>query len=175
MRHLKSKNKLGLKTAHRLAMLRNLVTQLLEHKQITTTLARAKNIRSMIDKLVNLAKKNDLASKRRIFSFVKSKASVKMLFEKYTSLYSNRQSGYSQIYKVNNRAGDNAKMALIRMVDLDLLKEEPTTATEAKTAETKSVVKEVKKDLEDQGKNKPATSNAVDNSAEKSKEVKKKY
>ena len=102
MRHLKNRNKLGVKTSHRMAMVRNLVTQLLEHKQIMTTLARAKNIRTPVDKMVVLAKKNDLASKKRIFSFVKSKVAVKMLYEQYAEVYKTRQSGFTQIYKLKN-------------------------------------------------------------------------
>ena len=104
MRHLKNRNKLGVKTSHRMAMVRNLVTQLLQHKQIVTTLARAKNIRTPVDRMIVLAKKNNLASKRRIFSFVKNKAAVKMLQEQYVEIYKNRQSGFTQIYKLKNRA-----------------------------------------------------------------------
>ena len=79
MRHLKNRNKLGVKTSHRIAMVRNLVTQLLQYKQIVTTLARAKNIRTPVDRMIILAKKNNLSSQKRIFSFVKNKAAVKML------------------------------------------------------------------------------------------------
>ena len=79
MRHLKNRNKLGVKTSHRIAMVRNLVTQLLQYKQIVTTLARAKNIRTPVDRMIILAKKNNLSSQKRIFSFVKNK--VKMLQE----------------------------------------------------------------------------------------------
>ncbi len=144
MRHLKSRNKLGVKTSHRIAMVRNLVTQLLQHKQIVTTLSRAKNIRTPVDRMIVLAKKNNLASKKRIFSFVKNKAAVKMLQEQYAEVYKNRQSGFTQIYKLKNRMGDNTPMALIRMVDIDLLKQnEDKPAVDASTT-----LKEVKKDIE---------------------------
>lgn len=139
MRHLKNRNKLGVNTSHRLAMLRNLATQVLEHKQIKTTITRAKNIRGIVDKLILLAKKNDLQSKKRIFSFVKTKASVKMLAE-YSAIYQNRQSGFTQIYKLRNRAGDNSQMALIRMIDLELLEK-------AKDVNTKDTIKEIRQDL----------------------------
>ena len=144
MRHLKNRNKLGVKSSHRMAMVRNLVTQLLEHKQIMTTLARAKNIRTPVDKMVVLAKKNDLASKKRIFSFVKSKVAVKMLYEQYAEVYKTRQSGFTQIYKLKNRVGDNTPMALIRMVDIDLLKQNEEKAV----TDTSTTLKEVKKDIE---------------------------
>ncbi len=144
MRHLKNRNKLGVKTSHRMAMVRNLVTQLLQHKQIVTTLTRAKNIRTPLDKMIVLAKKNNLASQRRIFSFVKNKAAVKMLQEQYAEIYKNRQSGFTQIYKLKNRMGDNTPMALIRMVDIELLKQNE----EKKVVDTSTTLKEVKKDIE---------------------------
>ena len=144
MRHLKNRNKLGVKTSHRMAMVRNLVTQLLQHKQIVTTLARAKNIRTPVDRMIVLAKKNNLASKRRIFSFVKNKAAVKMLQEQYVEIYKNRQSGFTQIYKLKNRAGDNTPMAMIRMVDIELLKQNE----KKEVTDTSTTLKEVKKEIE---------------------------
>ena len=92
MRHLKNRNKLGVKTSHRMAMVRNLVTQLLEHKQIMTTLARAKNIRTPVDKMVVLAKKNDLG-KKEYFLLLKAKS--------------------KNVYLLKNRVGDNTPMALL--------------------------------------------------------------
>ena len=97
MRHLKNRNKLGVKTSHRIAMVRNLVTQLLQYKQIVTTLARAKNIRTPVDRMIILAKKNNLSSQKRIFSFVKNKAAVKMLQEQYAEIYKTRQSGFTNL------------------------------------------------------------------------------
>ena len=144
MRHLKNRNKLGVKTSHRIAMVRNLVTQLLQYKQIVTTLARAKNIRTPVDRMIILAKKNNLSSQKRIFSFVKNKAAVKMLQEQYAEIYKTRQSGFTQIYKLKNRAGDNTPMALIRMVDIDLLKQNEEKAV----TDTSTTLKEVKKDIE---------------------------
>jgi large subunit ribosomal protein L17 len=141
MRHSKHKNKLGLNKAHRLAVVRNLSTQLLQHEQITTTLAKAKNLRSQIDKIITLAKKQDLASRKRIISFLKNKIAVQKLYEDYLKIYQDRVSGYTRIYRLKNRLGDNATMVLISMVDREKIVKKEDKADS-------STLKQVKEDIE---------------------------
>ena len=117
MRHLKSGRALGVKPAHRRAMLRNLVTSLLEHEQITTTVARAKEMRTPLDKMITFGKKGDLASRRRALSFVKSKKAMTALFDELPERYAERPGGYCRIVRVGRRRGDGAEMALIQLVD----------------------------------------------------------
>jgi large subunit ribosomal protein L17 len=118
MRHLKAGKRLGVTTSHRKAMMRNLVTALLEHGEIKTTITRAKEMRKYFDKMIGLGKKQDLHSRRQALAFVKSKEAVKKLFDEYGPLYEDRNGGYTRIYRLGQRLGDNAQMALIQMVDL---------------------------------------------------------
>lgn len=106
-------------------MMRNLVTALLEHGEIKTTITRAKEMRKYFDKMIGLGKRNDLHSRRQALSFIKSKDVVNKLFEEYGPLYENRNGGYTRIMRLGNRLGDNAQMALIQMVDLKAEEEKP--------------------------------------------------
>lgn len=117
MRHLKSGRALGVKPAHRRAMMRNLVTSLLEHEQITTTVARAKEMRTPLEKMITLGKKGDLAARRRALSFIKSKKAMTALFDELPERYSQRPGGYCRILRVGRRRGDGAELALIQLVD----------------------------------------------------------
>lgn len=118
MRHLKAGKRLGVTTSHRKAMMRNLVTSLLEHGEIKTTVTRAKEMRKYFDRMIGLGKKNNLHARRQVMSFVKTKEAYNKLFEEYGPLYADRNGGYTRIFKIGNRLGDNAQMALIQMVDL---------------------------------------------------------
>lgn len=117
MRHLKSGRALGVKPAHRRAMLRNMVTSLLEHQRITTTLARAKELRRPLDQMITLGKKGDLASRRRALAFVKSKAAMANLFGSFAERYAERPGGFSRIIALGPRRGDGAAMAIVQLVD----------------------------------------------------------
>ncbi|MBI3994030.1 MAG: 50S ribosomal protein L17 [Candidatus Lambdaproteobacteria bacterium] len=117
MRHLKSGRALGVKPAHRRAMLRNLVTSVLEHQKITTTLARAKELRGPLDKMITLGKQGDLAARRRALRYVKSKDAMKNLFGDFAERYADRHGGYSRIIALGERRGDGALMALVVLVD----------------------------------------------------------
>lgn len=119
MRHLKSGKRLGITTSHRKALMRNLITSLLEYGEIETTITKAKEMRKYFDKMIGLGKRNDLHARRQALAFVKSKKVVKKLFEEYGPLYADRNGGYTRIYRLGNRLGDNAQMALIQMVGLD--------------------------------------------------------
>ncbi len=108
--------KLGRTTAHRNSMLRGMVTYLLENGQIETTLTRAKEVRSMADKMITLGKKNTLASKRQALTYITKRDVVVKLFDEIAPSYSDRNGGYTQVYKIGPRRGDAAEMALVRLV-----------------------------------------------------------
>ena len=109
--------KLGRTTAHRIAMLRGMVTYLLENGSIETTLTRAKEVRAMAEKMITLGKKNDLASRRAALAYITKEDVVKKLFDQIAPKYASRNGGYTQIYKLGPRRGDAAEMALIKLVD----------------------------------------------------------
>ncbi len=109
--------KLGRPTAHRNAMLRGMVTYLLENGQIETTLTRAKEVRSMTEKMITLGKKNTLASRRAAMAYVTKEDVVKKLFDQIAPEYADRNGGYTRIYKMGPRRGDGAEMAIIKLVE----------------------------------------------------------
>ena len=109
--------KLGRPTAHRNAMLRGMVTYLLENGSIETTLTRAKEVRALAEKMITLGKTNTLASRRAALAYITSEDVVSKLFSEIAPKYENRNGGYTQIYKLGPRRGDAAEMALIKLVD----------------------------------------------------------
>ena len=109
--------KLGRPTAHRNAMLRGMVTYLIENGSIETTLTRAKEVRSLAEKMITLGKKNTLASRRQALAFITKEDVVKKLFGEVAPAYADRNGGYTQIYKLGPRRGDAAEMAIIKLVD----------------------------------------------------------
>lgn len=108
--------KLGRTTDHRKAMLRAMVTYLLENGQIETTVTRAKEVRAVAEKMITLGKVNDLHSKRQVMSYVTKEDVVKNLFENIAPKYADRNGGYTQIIKIGPRRGDAAEMAIIKLV-----------------------------------------------------------
>ena len=118
--------KLGRPTAHRNAMLRGLVTYLIENGSIETTLTRAKEVRAMTEKMVTLGKKNTLASRRAALAYITKEDAVSKLFSVIAPQYANVNGGYTQIYKLGPRRGDGAEMALIKFVELEAPKAEET-------------------------------------------------
>ena len=117
MRHRKEKRQLGRTTSHRQALLRNLVTSLLDKERIETTLAKAKELRRVADRMITLGKKGDLAARRRALRTIRSNDVVKKLFSDIALRYENRPGGYTRIYQIGPRPGDCASMALIELVD----------------------------------------------------------
>lgn len=120
MRHLKSGRKLGRTSEHRLALMRNLVTSLYKYERIETTLAKAKELRSPAEKLITMAKNGTLHARRNAFKMVRDKTILKKLFDNIGPRYSTRNGGYTRIFKLGNRMGDCAPMAIIELVDRDL-------------------------------------------------------
>ena len=109
--------KLGRTTEQRIAMLRGMVTLLLEKGAIETTLSRAKELRCVADKMITLGKKNTLASRREALAYITKEDVVKKLFDEIAPKYASRVGGYTQVYKLGPRRGDAAEMALIKLVD----------------------------------------------------------
>ncbi len=109
--------KLGRTTEHRNAMLRGMVTLLLEKGAIETTLSRAKELRCVADKMITLGKKNTLATRREALAYITKEDVVKKLFDEIAPKYADRVGGYTQVYKLGPRRGDAAEMALIKLVD----------------------------------------------------------
>ena len=108
--------KLGRTTDHRKAMLRAMVTYLLENGNIETTVTRAKEVRSMAEKMISLGKTNDLHSKRQVLAYVTKEDVVKKLFDEISPKYAERSGGYTKIVKIGPRRGDAAEMAIIQLV-----------------------------------------------------------
>lgn len=111
--------KLGRTTAHRNAMLRGMVTYLLENGKIETTLTRAKEVRAVAEKMITLGKKNTLATRRQALAYITKEDVVKKVFDEIAPKYADRNGGYTQIYKLGPRRGDAAEMALIKLVDTE--------------------------------------------------------
>ena len=108
--------KLGRPTAHRMAMLKGMVTLLLENGSIETTVTRAKEVRSLTDKMITLGKKNTLASRRAALSFITKEDVVKKLFDEIAPAYAERNGGYTAVYKIGPRRCDAAEMAIVKLV-----------------------------------------------------------
>jgi large subunit ribosomal protein L17 len=116
MRHLNQGRKLGRTTAHRRAMLRNLVTSFLEKERVVTTVAKAKEARPLAEKMITLAKKNTLHTRRQALAFVTKESVVRKLFDKLGPRFSERPGGYTRIIKTGPRNGDGADMAVLEMI-----------------------------------------------------------
>ena len=108
--------KLGRTSDSRKAMLRAMVTYLFENGKIETTVTRAKEVRSMAEKMVTLGKKEDLHSKRQVFSYITKETVAKKVIDEYGPKYADRNGGYTRIIKIGARRGDAAEMAIIELV-----------------------------------------------------------
>ena len=135
--------KLGRPTAHRNAMLRGMVTFLLENGKIETTLTRAKEVGALTEKMITIGKKNTLAAHRQAMAFITKEDVVKKLFDEIAPEFADKNGGYVQIFKLGPRRGDGAEMALIRLITKEKPKDEKkddkkkSKKAAKKTAETK--------------------------------------
>ena len=120
MRHGYAHRKLGRTTAHRTSLFANMSASLIKHEQIVTTLPKAKELRPFVEKLVTLAKRGDLHSRRIAISKVRDVAQVGKLFSTLGPRYAGRNGGYTRVLKAGFRHGDNAAMAVIEFVDRDV-------------------------------------------------------
>jgi large subunit ribosomal protein L17 len=117
MRHGKTGRRLGRTSSHQQAMLRNMVTSLLEHERIVTTTPKAKELRKLADKMITLGKRGDLHARRQALAVIRSKKVVDKLFTKLKEEYMERNGGYTRIIRTGNRSGDAAPMAIIELVN----------------------------------------------------------
>lgn len=108
--------KLGRPTAHRMSMLKGLTTFLLENGRIETTVYRAKEVKSLADKMITLGKANNLAAKRQALAFITKESVVKKLFDEIAPTYAERNGGYTRVLRTGPRRGDGAEMAIIELV-----------------------------------------------------------
>ncbi len=121
MRHGNKVNHLSRKTGHRKAMLQNMACSLIEHKRITTTIAKAKTLRVFIEPLLTKSKTDSTHSRRVVFSYLQSKDAVTELFREVAPKIATRDGGYTRIIRTGYRLGDNAEMCLIELVDFNEL------------------------------------------------------
>ncbi len=128
MRHNKKFNHLGRKTAHRKSMLANMAISLIQHKRISTTLAKAKALRVYVEPLLTKSKEDTTNSRRQVFSHLQNKEAVTELFQNISQKIANRPGGYTRILRTGFRLGDNAEMCIIELVDYNenMLKEKAT-------------------------------------------------
>ncbi len=137
MRHQKAGRKLGRTTSHKEAMLRNMVTSLFKHEKITTTDAKAKELRVVAEKMITLGKDGSLHARRRAAGVVRERGVVKKLFEDISPRYKDRAGGYTRIVKAGFRVGDNAPLSVIELIPPETKKEEKTKAKGRKKAAKK--------------------------------------
>ena len=135
MRHGNSGRRLGRTTSHREAMFRNLVTSFLNHEKITTTDAKAKEIRSVAEKMITLGKRGDLHSLRQAASYIREKSVVTKLFTTIAPRYMDRPGGYTRIVKLGIRQGDAAPISVIELVEEEMkpkkVRQKPATVAVA--------------------------------------------
>jgi large subunit ribosomal protein L17 len=146
MRHRKSTPKLGVKTAHRKAMLSNMVTSLIDHGQIQTTVSRAKALVPVVSRLVTLAKRGDVHARRIAATTVRNKTVLKKLFDEVAGEFKDRNGGYTRVVRSGFRKGDGASLAIVQLL-MEKKVEEPdtkkgkTTKKEAKASAGKKETK----------------------------------
>ncbi len=117
MRHRKVSRRLGADSEHHRALMRNLVTDLFKHGRITTTIAKAKELRRVADKMITLAKRGDLASRRRALGFIRDKEVVRKLFSEIREKYLDRAGGYTRVIRIGPRRGDGSMIAVVELVE----------------------------------------------------------
>lgn len=137
MRHNKSINHLNRKSGHRKALLANMAVSLIEHKRITTTVAKAKALKMYVEPLVTKSKEDTTHSRRTVFSYLKNKYAVSELFRTIAPKIASRPGGYTRILKVGFRQGDGAEMALIEFVDFNEAALASTPKKDAKKPSTR--------------------------------------
>jgi large subunit ribosomal protein L17 len=124
MRHRIAGRRLGRTSSHRKAMMRNLVTSLFEHEKITTTDAKAKELRGVADRMITLGKRGTLHARRQALSFIRDNRITKKVFEELSPRYTERMGGYTRVIKVGTREGDNALLSVIELMPAEEKKRE---------------------------------------------------
>ena len=150
MRHKFAHRKLNRTSEHRKALFKNMLNSLIEYEQITTTLPKAKELRPKIDKVITLGKKNNLQSKKNLFSKLQDKSSVEKLIKTLSQRYEKRKGGYSRVIRAGFRYGDDAPMPILELVDRDVeakkvdIKKKPEEAVKPVTESVKAIDKKTK-------------------------------
>jgi large subunit ribosomal protein L17 len=146
MRHNSAGRRLGRTTSHRIAMFRNMVTSFLEHEKITTTDAKAKELRSIAERMITLGKKGDLHATRQAAAYIRDKKIVTKLFTTIAPRYADRPGGYTRIIKLGIRPGDTAPVSVIELVEAEMkpkkVSAKPAPVKAAKVAAPVAVVEE---------------------------------
>jgi large subunit ribosomal protein L17 len=122
MRHLRSGSKLKRDAGSRKALLKGLVTSVIEHERVVTTVPKAKAIKPLVDKMITLAKRDTLHSRRQAAAFLETPAAVKKLFDKLGTRFGQRSGGYTRVVRLGWRKGDGAEQAIIELVGSELVK-----------------------------------------------------
>jgi len=130
MRHRVAGRKLSRHTQHRKLMFRNMLVSLLQHERIKTTLAKGKELRGWVDKIITLGKKGTLHARRQAFALLRDEGIVKKLFEEITPRMKDREGGYTRIYKMGWRQGDGAPLSLVELVSFSPAKEKKKSTVE---------------------------------------------
>jgi len=151
VRHKLAYRKLNRTSEHRKALFKNMLNSLIKYEQITTTLPKAKELKPEIDKTITLGKKNNLQSKKNLFSKLQDKSSVNKLINILSQRYEKRKGGYSRVIRAGFRYGDDSPMAIIELVDRDVkaknidvkkkTEEKSKTPIEAKSKDTEKKIK----------------------------------
>jgi large subunit ribosomal protein L17 len=146
MRHRNEGRKLSRNTSHRRALLRNLVTSLLEHGRVMTTLPKAKEVRPLAEKMITLGKRDNLHARRMVHSYLLKDATAKKVFDTIAPKFSDRKGGYSRIIKLGNRKGDGADIAIIELLGSDLGAKKAERAAKAQAKDAKKPKSEDKEE-----------------------------
>ena len=170
MRHAKKNNHLGRTAAHREAMLSNMAASLLLHKRITTTLAKAKELRKYLEPLITRGKEDTTHSRRVVFSYLQNKFAVSELFREISQKVGDRPGGYTRILKTGFRKGDNAEMCIIELVDYnetyssddDKKKTTKTRRSRGKTKTAEHPAKQQQKEVVEEAENKKQKAERID-------------
>lgn len=138
MRHGQKGRKLGRTASHKRAMLNNMATSLFQHGSIRTTLPKAKELRSMAERLITFAKRGDLAARRQVLRRIQNKVVVTKLFDEIGPSFSERPGGYTRILKLGPRRGDNTELCMIQLVGDEAQVDQPVAASEPAAQEAEA-------------------------------------
>jgi large subunit ribosomal protein L17 len=173
MRHGKKNNHLGRTSNHRKALLSNMASSLIIEKRISTTLAKAKELRKYVEPLLTKAKTDSTHSRRIVFSYLQNKDSMKALFGDVAGKIANRPGGYTRILKTGTRLGDNSSMCIIELVDYnDTYGKEGKSAGKAKTRRSRRGGVKVEADTKEEVEVKAETKNQPETKAKSAEESK---
>jgi large subunit ribosomal protein L17 len=146
MRHRNANRKLSRNMSHRRALLRNLVTDFLDHGRLMTTLPKAKEVRPLAEKMITLGKRDSLHARRQVQAYVLREAIAKKVFDTIAPRFADRNGGYSRIIKLGNRQGDGADLAIIELLGSELEVKKAERAAQASEKEAKKGKKEEKEE-----------------------------